>query len=95
MEMQRDMQRLETIYVVTMWSGGRPGRRWKTIERPKLLPSGTGVSFISLGTKLSVHVIGNISVEEFEQGREYTNLDEDEDSYEPKRPPQPSTPVIA
>ncbi len=61
----------QTVYVVTMWSGGKPGKRWKTLGRPKLLPNGAGVSFISLNTRLSVHVIGNVSVEEFEQGHEY------------------------
>lgn len=61
---------METVYVVTMWSGGRAGKKWKTIERPSVLANGMGVSFISIDTRLSVQVIGNISVEEFEHGRD-------------------------
>ncbi|MDQ1255443.1 MAG: hypothetical protein QG656_33 [Candidatus Hydrogenedentes bacterium] len=66
---------LQTIYVVTIWSGGKPGRRWKTLKSPRLLPNGTGVTFRSLETKMKVHVIGNISVEEYEEGREYPGVD--------------------
>lgn len=61
---------MKTVYVVTMWSGGRPAKKWKTYERPEVLPSGTGVSLRSIDTKLPVQVIGSISVEEFESGRE-------------------------
>jgi hypothetical protein len=68
---------LQTIYVVTIWSGGKPGRRWKTLKSPRLLPNGTGVTFRSLETKMKVHVIGNISVEEYEEGREYPGVDLD------------------
>lgn len=61
---------MKTVYIVTMWSGGRPAKKWKTLQRPDVLPSGTGVSFESLDTKLPVQVIGSISVEEFESGQE-------------------------
>lgn len=61
---------METVYVVTVWSGGRIGKKWKTLERPALLSNGMGVSFTSIETRLSVQVIGNISVEEFEHGRD-------------------------
>ena len=61
---------MKTVYIVTMWSGGRPAKKWKTYERPEVLTSGTGVCFESLDTKLPVQVIGSISVEEFESGQE-------------------------
>jgi len=37
---------------------------------PETLAQGTGVSFISMGTRLRVSIIGNISVEEYESGKE-------------------------
>jgi len=58
---------METVYVVTLWSGGRPGKRWKTLGKPEILANGTGVSFTDLETKLGVTIIGSISVEEYEQ----------------------------
>ncbi|MCC6144294.1 MAG: hypothetical protein IT368_10855 [Candidatus Hydrogenedentes bacterium] len=61
---------MRSVYIVTMWSGGRPAKKWKTYDRPQPLPSGTGVQFMSLDTKLHVEVIGSISVEEFESGKE-------------------------
>lgn len=61
---------MKTIYLITMWSGGRPAKKWKSETKPEPLPQGTGVSFISVGTKLPVSVIGSISVEEFESGKE-------------------------
>lgn len=61
---------MKSIYVVTMWSGGRPAKKWKSDSLPELLPQGTGVSFIDAGTRLNVRVVGSISVEEFESGRE-------------------------
>jgi hypothetical protein len=61
---------MKTVYIVTMWSGGRPAKKWKTLTEPEVLSNGTGVSLISLDTKLSVRVIGSISVEEFESGQE-------------------------
>jgi hypothetical protein len=61
---------MKTVYVVTMWSGGRPAKKWKSEVIPEPLSQGTGVSFISTGTRLRVTVIGNISVEEYESGKE-------------------------
>ncbi len=61
---------MKTVYIVTMWSGGRPAKKWKTEQKPEVLPSGTGVTLISLDTKLEVQVIGSISVEQFESGQE-------------------------
>lgn len=60
--------RMQSVFIVTMWSGGVPGKKWKTLEAPELLPQGTGVSFRSLDTKLIVRLIGTISVEEYQQG---------------------------
>ncbi|HNZ48554.1 MAG TPA: hypothetical protein PLZ53_05650 [Candidatus Hydrogenedentes bacterium] len=61
---------MKTVYVVTMWSGGRPAKKWKTEHAPELLAQGTGISFINAGTKMQVSVIGSISVEEYESGKE-------------------------
>ncbi len=61
---------MRSIYVITMWSGGRPAKKWRSYEAPRELPTGTGVEFVSVDTKLAVRVIGSISVEEFESGRE-------------------------
>ena len=65
---------MKTIYLITMWSGGRPAKKWKSEVKPEPLPQGTGVSFVSAGTKLPVSVIGSISVEEFESGKEELEL---------------------
>jgi len=61
---------MKTVYLITMWSGGRPAKKWKSEVKPEPLPQGTGVTFVSTGTKLPVSVIGSISVEEFESGKE-------------------------
>ncbi|MGC8738472.1 MAG: hypothetical protein ACP5UA_07475 [Candidatus Hydrogenedens sp.] len=61
---------MRTVYVVTMWSGGRPAKKWKSFEYPNLLPQGTGVEFVCCETKLKVQVIGSVSVEEYESGKE-------------------------
>lgn len=61
---------MKTVYVVTMWSGGRAAKKWKTESVPEPLSQGTGISFISAGTRLRVTVIGSISVEEYESGKE-------------------------
>ncbi len=61
---------MKTVYVITMWSGGRPAKKWKSEALPEPLPQGTGVSFVSTGTKLRVTVVGSISVEEYESGKE-------------------------
>ena len=58
---------MQRFFIVTIWSGGKPGKRWKTLEEPQVLPQGTGVQFCDLDTKLAVKVIGNISVEQYEQ----------------------------
>ncbi len=59
---------LADVYLVTMWSGGKPAKRWKSTARPELLPNGTGVRFVNMSTKLNVDVIGSVSVEQFEEG---------------------------
>lgn len=59
---------MRRFYVVTMWSGGKAGKRWKSLEEPQILPQGTGVEFRDLDTKLPVYLIGSISVEEYEEG---------------------------
>lgn len=61
---------MRTVYVITMWSGGRPAKKWKCLEYPKLLPQGTGVEFVCCETKLKVQIIGSVSVEEYESGKE-------------------------
>jgi hypothetical protein len=61
---------MKTVYVVTMWSGGRPAKKWKTDAAPEVLTNGTGVTFINLATRLRVTVVGSISVEEYESGKE-------------------------
>lgn len=61
---------MKTVYVITMWSGGRPAKKWKSYEKPQQLSTGTGVSFVSTDTRLEVQVIGSISVEQFESGKE-------------------------
>ena len=62
------MTELASVYVVTMWSGGRPSRKWKSLQKPELLPQGTGVAFTCLETGLGVQLIGSISIEEYEAG---------------------------
>lgn len=75
---------LEKVYVVTMWSGGRASRKWKTLEEPELLATGTGLSFTSMDTKLAVRVIGSLSVEEYEQGAKETQFSDAPPSGEPQ-----------
>ena len=60
---------MKSVYVVTMWSGGKPAKKWQSEGAPEKLPTGTGVSFVSMDTRLRVEVIGRISVEEYESGR--------------------------
>jgi hypothetical protein len=60
---------MRTVYVITMWTGGRSAKQWKSYEQPELLPNGTGVKFVNAETKMPVQVIGNISIEDFESGR--------------------------
>lgn len=61
---------MKTVYVITMWSGGGPAKKWKSDEEPKRLPEGTGVYFVSAETRLGVQVIGSLSIEQYESGKE-------------------------
>lgn len=61
---------MKSVFVITMWSGGRSAKKWKSEKQPELLPQGTGVSFTCLETRLPVQIIGSISVEEYESGKE-------------------------
>ncbi len=61
---------MRKIYAVTMWSGGQAAKKWQTFEKPELLPSGTGIRFVCRNTKLTVELIGAISVEEYESGKD-------------------------
>jgi len=65
---------MKSVYVITMWSGGRPAKKWKSEEPPQPLPQGTGVTFTSVETRLEVHVIGSISIEQYESGKEEFEL---------------------
>jgi hypothetical protein len=60
---------MRTVYLVTLWSNGEPGKQWKTLRRPTTLPEGTGVIFRDMASRLSVQLIGSISVEEYEFGQ--------------------------
>jgi hypothetical protein len=75
---------MERMFVVTLWSGGSAGKRWQTHERPEFLPQGTGIKFLDAETKLSVEIIGSISVEEYEHGMEIPD-----DDWSPRDPDQP------
>jgi len=66
---------MQRLFVVTIWSGGRACKKWKTTDKPELLPQGTGVRFIDFETKLSVEVIGTVSVEEYEQGMGFAEFE--------------------
>lgn len=65
---------MRSVYVVTMWSGGRPAKKWKTNAPPQLMSAGTGIEFMNVATNLKVQVIGSISIEEFESGKEEIEL---------------------
>lgn len=84
---------MRTIYAVTMWSGGMPAKKWQTYEKPELLPQGTGIKFVCRETKLTVELIGPISVEEFQSGkddieaiREHLEKEEPVETRRPARP---------
>lgn len=77
---------MQRLFVVSLWSGGRACKKWKTTERPVLLPQGTGVRFTDLETKLSVEVIGTVSVEEYEQGLDFEDFGADFPSDSPRPP---------
>ena len=61
---------MRTIYAITMWSGGMPAKKWQTFEKPELLPQGTGIRFVCRETKLAVELIGSVSVEEYQSGKD-------------------------
>ena len=61
---------MKTVYVVTMWSGGRPAKKWKAETVPEVLANGMAVTFVSMATRLRVTVVGSISIEEYESGKE-------------------------
>jgi len=75
---------MRTIYAVTMWSGGMPAKKWQTFEKPELLPQGTGIRFVSRETKLTVEVIGSVSVEEFQSGKD--DIESIRDHFEDEAP---------
>lgn len=83
---------MKTIYAVTMWSGGMPAKKWQTLEKPELLPQGTGIRFVSRETKLTVEVIGSVSVEEFQSGKD--EIEAIRDRFEDEEPgaPRPARP---
>lgn len=61
---------MKTIYAITMWSGGQAAKKWQSFEKPELLPQGTGIRFVCRDSRLSVEVIGSVSVEEYESGKD-------------------------
>lgn len=61
---------MRTIYAVTMWSGGMPAKKWQSFDKPELLPQGTGIKFVCRETKLTVELIGSVSVEEYQSGKD-------------------------
>lgn len=81
---------MKSVYVITMWSGGRPAKKWKSEQIPTLLSQGNGVSFVSLETRLEVQVIGSISVEQYESGKEDFDLRTSREQEAPARPPRNS-----
>lgn len=84
---------MKSTFVVTMWSGGRAAKKWKSEERPAPLPSGNGVEFTSAATRLKVQLIGNISIEEYESGKEEIEMAFFHDTAAPEEasetPPKP------
>lgn len=75
---------MKKIYAVTMWSGGLAAKKWQTFEKPELLPSGTGIRFTCRNTKLTVELIGAISVEEYESGKD--DIESIRDRFEDEAP---------
>ena len=83
---------MKDVYIITMWSGGRPAKKWKSDEEPQLLAQGTGVSFTSVDTGLSIRIIGSISIEQFESGKEeFESLLSRDTAYPPKELDPPPT----
>jgi len=78
---------MRKIYAITMWSGGQPAKKWQTFEKPELLAQGTGIRFTCRNTKLSVDLIGSVSIEEYESGKEdIEEIRESRDWEAPERP---------
>ena len=78
---------MKKIYAITMWSGGQAAKKWQTFEKPELLPSGTGIRFTCRSTKLTVELIGAISVEEYESGKD--DIESIRDRFEDDAPSSP------
>jgi hypothetical protein len=83
---------MRTIYAITMWSGGQAAKKWQTYEKPELLPSGTGIRFVCRQTKLAVELIGSVSVEEYESGKEEIEEIRDFDVSGEPSTPEPTSP---
>ncbi len=81
---------MKKIYAITMWSGGMPAKKWQTYEKPELLAHGTGIRFVCRETKLAVELIGSVSVEEYESGKE--DIEEIRDIREGENEAQASRP---
>ena len=79
---------MRTIYAITMWSGGMPAKKWQTFEKPELLPQGTGIKFVCRETKLTVELIGSVSVEEYQSGKD--DIESIRDRFEDERPETPA-----
>jgi len=78
---------MKKIYAITMWSGGQPAKKWQAFEKPELLPSGTGIRFVCRNTKLTVELIGSVSVEEYESGKEEIEAVRERSDDEAPEPP--------
>ncbi len=84
---------MRTIYAITMWSGGIPAKKWQTFEKPELLPQGTGIRFQCRETKLTVELIGSVSVEEYQSGKdEIESIRERFEGEEPQKRPRTAAP---
>lgn len=81
---------MRTIYAITMWSGGMPAKKWQTFEKPELLPQGTGIKFVCRETKLAVELIGSVSVEEYQSGKD--DIESIRDHFEGGRPERTAAP---
>ena len=79
---------MRKIYAITMWSGGQPAKKWQTFEKPELLAHGTGIRFTCRTTRLTVELIGSVSVEEYESGKE--EIEEIRDIIEPEMRERPA-----
>lgn len=86
---------MRTIYAVTMWSGGMPAKKWQSFDKPELLPQGTGIKFVCRETKLTVELIGSVSVEEYQSGKDDIEAIRErfDDEGAPTRP-RPASPKV-